>query len=464
MVTLEAWWAERPVLANARCDVLRGQCRRANAGPLLREPRGVREALALLEARPRRCARRLGRNGRAYFEAHYSWAVIERKYLALLARHRVRGRRPRRSRMKPPASTSSWPRSPTATPSATSPWPSRATCARAGFESDIFAEKVHPRMAHLARPLSEYEQVSSARDGVPLPLLDRQRGRTAHLPRARPPGRRSTTTSRPPISSWASTPTSRASATTAGASSRPSPRGPSSGSGDSEYNRRELEAAGFARTGVLPIVLDFEAYERAAVARGAAALRGRAHQHPLRGPHHPQQEDRRPHPGVRRATSATSTRRSRLLLVGDHRGHEHYYDRLAGAGPRAAARRSGLHRPRGRRRARGLLPGRPPVPVPLRARGLLRAPAGGHALRPARAGLRRGGRARDPARRRGAARARSAPRWWRSSSARSSRDPRLREARAGDPGPRHRARSAGPTSVRSCCERLAPVLESGPAR
>ena len=31
----------------------------------------------------------------------------------------------------------------------------------AGFESDIFAESVHPRMAHLARPLWEYGAVSS---------------------------------------------------------------------------------------------------------------------------------------------------------------------------------------------------------------------------------------------------------------------------------------------------------------
>lgn len=31
--------------------------------------------------------------------------------------------------------------------------------------------------------------------------------------------------------------------------------------GDSEFNRRELEAAGFARTGVLPILLDFDRYD-----------------------------------------------------------------------------------------------------------------------------------------------------------------------------------------------------------
>src|SRR5262249_10462843 len=35
------------------------------------------------------------------------------------------------------------------------------------------------------------------------------------------------------------------------------------GLGDSEFNRRELEKAGYARTGVLPIVLDFDSYRLA---------------------------------------------------------------------------------------------------------------------------------------------------------------------------------------------------------
>ena len=49
MVTLESFWAERPVLANARCDVLRGQCRRSNAGLYYATYDEFREALALLE-------------------------------------------------------------------------------------------------------------------------------------------------------------------------------------------------------------------------------------------------------------------------------------------------------------------------------------------------------------------------------------------------------------------------------
>jgi glycosyltransferase involved in cell wall biosynthesis len=84
MVTLEAWWAERPVLANARCPVLRGQCQRSNAGLYYATYAEFAEALALLEGHDE-LRRSLGRNGRRYFETHYAWDVIERKYFDLLA-------------------------------------------------------------------------------------------------------------------------------------------------------------------------------------------------------------------------------------------------------------------------------------------------------------------------------------------------------------------------------------------
>lgn len=85
MVTLEAWWAGRPVLANAKCDVLRGQCQRSNAGLYYASYDEFAEGLALLEARAD-LRERMGQNGRRYFDEHYAWPVIERKYLDLLAR------------------------------------------------------------------------------------------------------------------------------------------------------------------------------------------------------------------------------------------------------------------------------------------------------------------------------------------------------------------------------------------
>jgi glycosyltransferase involved in cell wall biosynthesis len=85
MVTLEAWWSGRPVLVNAKCAVLRGQCLRSDAGLYYSSYPEFREALALLES-DAALREAMGRNGRRYFEKHYAWDVIEAKYLALLER------------------------------------------------------------------------------------------------------------------------------------------------------------------------------------------------------------------------------------------------------------------------------------------------------------------------------------------------------------------------------------------
>jgi glycosyltransferase involved in cell wall biosynthesis len=197
---------------------------------------------------------------------------------------------------------------------------------REGFPSEIFAEGVHPRMAHLARPLWEYPSVSSAETvclfhfsigsaagrliyHAPDRLVAIYHNITPahfflgfhqHLAGLCYHGRRE-------LQAFAAR-TELA-------------------LGDSEFNRRELVEAGYAATGVLPIVLDWQAYGR------------------------------RPSPVVRRQLAdgrknvlfvgriipnkkiedlirvfAVYQRHiepeSRLLLVGDYRGHERYFDRL----------------------------------------------------------------------------------------------------------------------------------------
>ncbi|MCG6921200.1 MAG: glycosyltransferase family 4 protein [Acidobacteria bacterium] len=196
----------------------------------------------------------------------------------------------------------------------------------AGFDSDIFAEKVHPRMAHLARPLWEYRDASSPQT---ICLL--------HLSIGSAAGRLAFHSSDPLVAIYHNiTPASfflgfhphlaglchHGRREVAAFASRAE-----LGLGDSEYNRRELETAGFRRTAVLPIVLDLSLY------------------------------DRPPSPVVRRLYEDDRTNilfvgriipnkriedlvrvfaayqrwvepRSRLLLVGDHRGFERYFDRL----------------------------------------------------------------------------------------------------------------------------------------
>jgi glycosyltransferase involved in cell wall biosynthesis len=197
---------------------------------------------------------------------------------------------------------------------------------RAGFDSDIFAERVHPRMAHLARPLWEYAEVSSP-DTVCLfhfsigsaagRLIFRAPDRLVivyhnitpadwflgfhpHLAGLCHHGRRE-------LAAFACR--------------------TELGLADSEFNRRELEAAGYRRTAVLPIVLDLDEYRRPAspVARllyddGRVNVLFVGRIIPNK-----RIEDLL-------AVFALYQRhvqpRSRLLLVGDHRGHERYYGRL----------------------------------------------------------------------------------------------------------------------------------------
>jgi hypothetical protein len=84
-VALEAWALGRPVLANAKCDVLKGQSIRSNAGLYYETEAEFVAALRALE-RHRWLNGSLGRNGRTFFRENYDWGVIERKYLDMLAR------------------------------------------------------------------------------------------------------------------------------------------------------------------------------------------------------------------------------------------------------------------------------------------------------------------------------------------------------------------------------------------
>jgi glycosyltransferase involved in cell wall biosynthesis len=85
MVALEAWALGRPVLVNGKCDVLKGQSIRSNAGLYYERYAEFVETLRAIEQN-RWLSGALGRNGRQYFREHYDWQVIERKYLDMFER------------------------------------------------------------------------------------------------------------------------------------------------------------------------------------------------------------------------------------------------------------------------------------------------------------------------------------------------------------------------------------------
>lgn len=196
---------------------------------------------------------------------------------------------------------------------------------RAGFESDIFAEASHPRVSHLARPLEEYGGVS-ARETVCLfhfavgsaagPLVYHAPDRLVVVYHNITPahhflgfqhhvvglcyhGRRE-------LSAFA-------------------PRAELA-LGVSRFNQRELTAAGFARTGVLPIVPDLDALRRPA-SRVVQRLYGDGRTNVLFVgriiPNKRIDDLVRVFAVYKRLDS-----RARLLLVGDTAGCPHYHDRL----------------------------------------------------------------------------------------------------------------------------------------
>ena len=85
MVALEAWAMGKPVLANAKCEVLKGQCIRSKAGLYYENYFEFHEAFRLLLQSPR-VRDAMGKNGMTFFRQHYTWDVIESKYLSILDR------------------------------------------------------------------------------------------------------------------------------------------------------------------------------------------------------------------------------------------------------------------------------------------------------------------------------------------------------------------------------------------
>ncbi|MBI4320010.1 MAG: glycosyltransferase family 4 protein [Chloroflexi bacterium] len=83
LTTLEAWLAEKPVLVNGRCEVLREHCQRSDGGLYYATYDEYKECLGLL-CRDAALRQRLAINGREYVAANYTWPTIERKYRDIL--------------------------------------------------------------------------------------------------------------------------------------------------------------------------------------------------------------------------------------------------------------------------------------------------------------------------------------------------------------------------------------------
>jgi glycosyltransferase involved in cell wall biosynthesis len=80
---LEAWALGRPVLVNAECRVLEGQCVRSNGGLFYRGYAEFAPALRMLVERAD-LQQGLGEAGRAYVAREYDWDIVERRTASFL--------------------------------------------------------------------------------------------------------------------------------------------------------------------------------------------------------------------------------------------------------------------------------------------------------------------------------------------------------------------------------------------
>jgi glycosyltransferase involved in cell wall biosynthesis len=81
MVLLEAWIMGKPVLVNGKCDVLVGQCLRAQGGVWYTN---ADEFQVAIETMDKQIRNQLGLQGKNFVETNYLWSKIENDYLKLL--------------------------------------------------------------------------------------------------------------------------------------------------------------------------------------------------------------------------------------------------------------------------------------------------------------------------------------------------------------------------------------------
>ncbi len=86
IVVLESMFLSHPVLVSGKCDVLRGHCRRSNAGLYYRDFYEFEGSVRFL-LREKEISQQMGRNGRDYVDENYSWKNIVARLDRILKDH-----------------------------------------------------------------------------------------------------------------------------------------------------------------------------------------------------------------------------------------------------------------------------------------------------------------------------------------------------------------------------------------
>ncbi len=269
IVIMEAWLCGTPVLVNGHCPATVEHCRESQGGLFFTDYWEFEEAVDALRSRPD-LSKKLAENGRRYVLSRFHWDEICRRYLDLM--EEAWGR-------LAPASHPTAKEKPMKKPALSHPWAVhqmlpdfsygdaigndvlaiRQTLRDWGFASEIYAQHVHPRLTNQSRPFQDYLKVSRPENVL---IFHFSIGSELSEFVKRLPDRKILVyhnITPPHFFRGINPEVERRCAWGLEELKRLAPSF-ELGLGVSDFNRIDLERAGFRKTGVLPIFLDFKRY------------------------------------------------------------------------------------------------------------------------------------------------------------------------------------------------------------
>ena len=270
IVIMESWLCGTPVLVNAHCPVTVEHCQNSQGGLFFKDYLEFEECLLEMRAQPH-MAEEMARNGREYVLSHFRWDLISGRYIQLIHQTWPVLEKGTRDSVPKEKSMKTRPKQSNITIHQMLPDFSygdaigndvlgiQKALKDWGYDSEIYAQHVHSRLIGTARPFQEYKEISgpdkilifhfsigSELSEFVKRLPDRKiliyhnitpahffKGINAEVERRCAWGYEELRKLAPYFDLAL---------------------------GVSDFNRQELERAGFRKTGVLPIFLDFNNY------------------------------------------------------------------------------------------------------------------------------------------------------------------------------------------------------------
>jgi glycosyltransferase involved in cell wall biosynthesis len=269
IVIMEAWLCGTPVLVNGHCPVTVEHCRDSGGGLFFKDYLEFEACLEEMRSRPD-LALEMARKGRDYVLSHFHWDLICGRYLGLI-RETWEVLEARCGAGIKENSMNRRPKAPSVAIHQMLPDFSygdaigndvlgiRKTLRDWGYDSEIYAQHVHSRLSKEARPFQEYKDVSGTDQIL---IFHFSIGSELSEFVKRLPDRKILiyhNITPPHFFKGINAEVERRCAWGYEELKRLAPHF-DLGLGVSDFNRRDLEKAGFRRTGVLPIFIDFNNY------------------------------------------------------------------------------------------------------------------------------------------------------------------------------------------------------------